>query len=634
MSNVNEIIKDLENEDETIRRFVAEDLGYTHSEEAIIPLIYSLGDKSRSVAEAAADSLSMIGTEAVAKSLLPLLSTENTSIRNHVSEILSTLGEQAVPTLLIALENEDQSVRQFAIDSLGKVQSTQSIPALLKSLEDSDVNVAAVAAELIGHFQQESVIPNLVSHLEDDSWLAGACLRALGEIGTEEAFQAVVNYKNADDPLLVLSVIRALGIAMKPEGVPYLLEIVGQSSMYTEEVIRSIQMIIQKHPHLDWKKELASLSLDDLYQVIEQSNEELRLMAVQLLATLQIESSVPYLVRLFADDNRQIGKAALKAITAIAPLNIQPVLEILDHAEATMIEKGNSLDLLGRLQKEEGKPYLMRYLNSDDLTLQRIAIDALFLPISEKMEQNLLQKLDASSSLIRMHTLLAIGRLELLSMIDQVILLLSDPEEEVSQTADVIFSDLASIQQKQGKIHPFVNFFDKDERKLAFEFFSAQNHTEILPQLKRGLQDSNWNIRKIAIKALVNTVPQQAPALLLPCFKDEREDVIVVAIHAYANLGTSACKEHLQQMLGENQSQRLLYETILALGKIGDEETIPLLLPFLENKEDVYIKLSLIEALGNIGGATALKVLKEIYETEENPEVLELLEQTLASFIE
>ena len=110
------------------------------------------------------------------------------------------------------------------------------------------------------------------------------------------------------------------------------------------------------------------------------------------------------------------------------------------------------------------------------------------------MEQNLLQKLDASSSLIRMHTLLAIGRLELLSMIDQVILLLSDPEEEVSQTADVIFSDLASIQQKQGKIHPFVNFFDKDERKLAFEFFSAQNYTEILPQLKRGLQDSNWNI--------------------------------------------------------------------------------------------------------------------------------------------
>lgn len=628
MDNIQRLVAELRDPDEMIRRNAAEDLGDYRTTEAVFALAEALNDSSRGVSEAAAESLVMIGTEKVVHVVVPLLASENTFLRNYAKEILAQLGETAVPSLIESLNNEDRDVRKFAIDALEEINSPKSIPCVVKAVEDPDINIAAVAVEVLGRLGDETVIPSIIDHMDGNSWMNGACLRALGEVGTEKALEFILDrLKNPGDLIEVFAGVQALGRIGSPRSIGLLLDLLKkQPDIFAEAVIVALESIIRQHQEMDLLPYIQDVSLESLFNTARTAKLATRLDAIELLGNIGYTYSVPFLVGLFYEPNGEIRKMALNAVLQLKPKDLSHIYNVLHDSEAPMPAKANAIDAIGQLKPEDGLQQIITFLESENLTLRRVAIDALYHPLNQDTLKNLKENLENPIVEIRIHTLKAINRLNLRELMDDIIPFLHDEDFDVRYTADQTFISLAS--DNKDLVHPFMNSFNQDERQMAFEYFKDHIATEFTPLLLKGLTDPKWEIRNIAIKALVNTDPENAADLIKDCFNDESENVVIAAIRAYAELKGDLCRARLEKILNESNNSRYIYEAITALGRIGNPAVTNVILPFLGNK-DIYIKLGAIEALKDIGGDQASNALRELYASEEEDEVLDVLEDAL-----
>ncbi|MGK5091615.1 HEAT repeat domain-containing protein [Deltaproteobacteria bacterium TL4] len=631
MEEISTLINDLNSADVEIRRNASEDLGYCESEAVIQPLISMLNDSSRAVSETAAESLIMIGTTKVAESLVPLLSSEIPSLRIYAVEIMSQLEESSIQPLTFVLEDEDHDVRKFAVDILDRINLPQCVPYLLKALDDPDVNISSVAAEAIGRLGDESVVPAILEHLHDAPWMKGACLRALGEIGTERARKSIHQQIEVDrDPVVILSAIQALGKIGHLESIEILLDLLkNQPKLFGGESIIALESIVAHNQDVQLEPYLCDISLDPLYNAALKGDFGIRLNAIRLIGKLKYPSALPILALLYYDKDSEIRRVALSSVVALQPGDIQPLVAILKDPEAPMTALANALDTLGQLKSAQGQVEVVRFLTHEHLTLQRVALDSLIAPINESTKLCIKQMLQSPISEIVIHALKAVQDLNLHELIDDVIHVLHSKNEETRTAADEAFVVLAS-EDMESKIHPFLDSFDQDERMLAFRYFSDHDPQKLEEEFLKGLKDPDWKIRKISLKGIVNRRPGKAEEMIVSCLEDPNENVVISAIQAFATFNGATSQRYLATFLKKATHPRYVYETIEALGTIGSKESIPDLSPYLESS-DTYLKLAAIEALKNIGGEKVFEELNKLYALENDDDVLETLEAALAS---
>ncbi|MBF0237321.1 MAG: HEAT repeat domain-containing protein [SAR324 cluster bacterium] len=634
MSNLKQLIEELQHPDEGIRRMACEDLGYLRDADAIQPLSLSLSDSSRAVSEAAAESLIMIGTEEVVNAMSPLMGSPEISVRNYAREILSDLGEISVEALLKELKNPDRDVRKFAIDALDHINSKRCIPALLDAINDEDVNISYVAAEMLGRLGDENVIPYLQSHMADIPWMKGACLRALGEIGTPSAHEIVTQVLDSEeDPLVLLSGIQALGRIASPKSISVLIKFLKEKpQLFAEEIVVSLEKILTENRDVHVIDYLDDLSIEPLYNVALQGESSIRIKAVQLIGQMRSQHSIPFLTQLFFDEDGEIRKSALKAMVDIYPVDISPVLKILDNPEAPMTAKANALDGLGRLKKQESVSWILKFLESDHITLQRVALDALFLPVSDETKQYLARMLTSPIDEIIEHTLTAIQRLDIPELEQQVIECLGHRSQEVCEAANATLIGIIK-QKKTAYAYPYLRYFDARERHLAYKSFGNPieiSHDEMLNRLQEGLSRPEINIKKIAIKGIANLDLDHAVKWLEPLLKDPIQEIVLSVIQIYGHLGTDHCRHVLENMLAVDSPVNLKSAIIDALGEIRNPASVSCIVSNW-NSEDMAVKFHILKALKMIGSSEASEGLKTIYSEEENDDILEVIEDLLNS---
>jgi len=193
-SILDKLLRDLESEDDVIRRDASEELGASGAALAIPVLIRALEDPVIAVREAAADGLAAIGGQAVCRQVVPLMASDNTALRNFGLEILKALGADAIDALIACCSSPSSDIRKFALDVLGKIGEVSEINAtglLVGMLDDANINVAGAAAEALGRVGDATALPSLVAHLTGESWLQCSILHAIGRIGGEEALKAL-----------------------------------------------------------------------------------------------------------------------------------------------------------------------------------------------------------------------------------------------------------------------------------------------------------------------------------------------------------------------------------------------------------------------------------------------------------
>lgn len=192
------LLKLLESNDETERRYAVQDLAEHKDSIVIDALIKCLEDPARAVAESAVESLIVIGGKEVCNKSIQLLYSENSAIRNYAIEILEKVGESDLEAVTMLLKDENKDVRKFAADIIGYIAEIGGEAAylpLVKTLADENVNVASAAAEALGKLGNERAIPFLVKGMGKESWMQCNVVNAICEIGGEKAIAALREIK-------------------------------------------------------------------------------------------------------------------------------------------------------------------------------------------------------------------------------------------------------------------------------------------------------------------------------------------------------------------------------------------------------------------------------------------------------
>jgi HEAT repeat protein len=199
-------------------------------------------------------------------------------------------GKTKEQWLTDSLSLEGYKAKQLALQTLAEMSAESAIPAITETLGDPDPGIRAEAAKSLGILKAQAAVGKLSGILEadEDVKVRRAAARALGQIGTGEAFSKLELTAGHKDELtrieaasaLVLHApeqalpvlhsllsdgssdarlfaITRLGALKKPESVPHLVKLL-ETEIYSGKIREALQAIVgedlgpEPEPWIEW----------------------------------------------------------------------------------------------------------------------------------------------------------------------------------------------------------------------------------------------------------------------------------------------------------------------------------------------------------------------------------------------
>jgi HEAT repeat protein len=181
------------------------------------------------------------------------------------------------------------------------------------------------------------------------------------------------------------------------------------------------------------------------------------------------------------------------------------------------------------------------------------------------------------------------------------------------------------------KLNDLLNSKDPKERIMASRGYSGaaggQAVTDLLAALKN---EKDAGIKSQIISALgkigSGSSSNQEKELIVKKLIREMEnntgEVPLAAINALGEIKLKSATEALLNQLKAHLSiERLVQDAVRALGEIGDDRAVELLVIILQKHGSKIVRSAAAVALGKIGGSKALAALKSSLSTEKEPSV-------------
>ncbi|GHO45487.1 hypothetical protein KSX_36500 [Ktedonospora formicarum] len=235
--------------------------------------------------------------EKVIEALLLYLPSQNEAAVKNVIEALREIGTVATPRLLSLLQQPAEIVRIRILDVLKETLDPLALPDLLRLVSEPGQALARRVADALYAYAPSS-IPGLIelvldSPREDAAERAASILKAIGEragLPIIEALAPIVQGRTRilvqiladihevravsrmieilqmpyDEPLLTITLIRALGLFSEPRVVPPLLSMLSSSHVqFQEEAIEALS-------------QFGSVALPDLVAALEETTPQIR----------------------------------------------------------------------------------------------------------------------------------------------------------------------------------------------------------------------------------------------------------------------------------------------------------------------------------------------------------------------
>jgi HEAT repeat protein len=129
-----------------------------------------------------------------------------------------------------------------------------------------------------------------------------------------------------------------------------------------------------------------------------------------------------------------------------------------------------------------------------------------------------------------------------------------------------------------------------------------------LPWLTKAQQHVDADVRKLALEAACQIPGEHTAALLTAALADADANVVISAVEIIGTTASASFREPLEELAREESSPMLLLAVIDALGNIGDERSLLILLEKFGSKGGVSFPL--IHAVGNLGDSRHLEFLE------------------------
>ncbi len=568
-----------------VRRKSVEELKTQVPDIAIPQLLKAMEDRSWRIRKLASEILiEYFPLHAYINGLIQMLYIEdNAGARNTAIEALIRLGRMATPYLMDAFGSTSRDVRKFIIDIFGEIKDRRVINLLLKALKDEDENVRASAVEHLGHMGEATVVDALIEILEgDDVWTAFPAADALGRIGDRRAIPHLLkalSVKALREPVII-----ALGRFAEPETLEHIVPLILDKSRTIQEVsVKTVEAFY----HKDIPPEKISEQLqkygkelsDRLLSMAWSKKDEIRASAIMLLGLLRDESTMPSLLDLSLDER------------------------FTDEVKRAFI-------FIGRHKPSS----LLSLIETDNIQKKRFVVEVLTEVASQDYYSHFEKLITDNDGHIRAMAALGLSRLNNPEAIDIIFPLLSDPYEDVQESAVTALSAFGE-RLDINRLISLLNDKDPKLRRNAAILIGKVRAISAVDSLGFALKDNNLSVRYAVTEALANLGVDEANRYLLIALTDESPDIRASAAFGLATCTGKDAVEHLILLLNDTDDT-VRVAAAKSLGMTEDNRAIPYLINSLTDRNGFVITTAMI-SLSRIGGDDARDALIRMLNSED-----------------
>jgi HEAT repeat protein len=399
--------------------------------------------------------------------------------------------------------------------------------------------------------------------------------QVLGQLGQAEAVTPLVALLQDPVPYVRLTVVQVLGQ-------------LGQA-----EAVTPLVALLQDQ---DWQvRRTAALALGQLGQAE----------AVTPLVAL-LQDSVPEVWRTAALALEQLGQA--EAVT--------PLVALLQDRNSEM--RAKAAEALGQLGWAEAVSPLVARLQDSVPEVRRTAVQALGQLGQAEAVTPLVALLQNRNSEVRAKAAEALGQLGQAEAVTPLVALLQDPVPEVRRSAVLAIGKLLAVE----KINLLKNLYQNEREELDVRLAAAAalmslNQEEGGTFLTEKSRSQKVNERKKVAEILGEVLLDRGTSLLINMLTDEKRDVKIQAIESVGRSKARSAVFHIHETL-KNSDAKIREVAVSTLGKIASPESVALLRTItMDQQERIPVRLAAITALGDIGTEEAVHVLLDILEQAE-----------------
>jgi len=531
---------------------------------------------------------------------------------NSIMSIMAASNVDVVVPLVESLNSDDEDLRIYAALILGHQRNLQAVPALLNALDDPDANVRFHAIEALGRLRAKDAVERLGKVLESgDFFLIYPALEALARIGDSQAASKIVPLLK--DSLVCSAAVNALGEIGMAEVVPSLVALLDDSHAPVYEIAAALTAVYNRYESQFGEGEHVA---DLVNEAISDTG------IVRLLDAIPNapEAHLPHLVRVAGWLNKKpvarvlvqiLGqpKARPEVVESLVCYGRHITPQLLDYLEDPDVDTRLAvIQALGRIGDKTAVPALLTQLDKEYEVI--IATANALAQIGDKSAfEPLLTLLGHPLASVRQAAISALNSLGHLAMPTHAARMLKDKNPRIRESAARIAGYFGFDECVEGL---FAACKDKDlsVRQAAVEGIVFLEDDRVVPALAHALRHDEVPVRQVAVRALAFVEPRDAWPLLLEALDDEASWVRYFAARVIGEVGFVEAWKPLANLAMNDPAYQVRVAAIEALGSLGGATAVTVLAPLVDADEPDLARAA-ITALGEVAHPNALLPLLE-----------------------
>jgi bilin biosynthesis protein len=305
--------------DSSVQVEAAAALGSLKERHATPRLVQILTDARTPLAlrQAASNALCHSADPACGTQLLAYYGQVSQEDQAHLARaVLLTLpAQQVVPAILQSLKRQDSS--QLRLAALLSAYGSPAIPFLLEVLRDENYTCRDIAARALGEIRDPQALEDMLAMLDTrSSGVLNALITALCKMGDRRAVPGLIALLQRSDTNIVQRAAEALGDFKDRRAVAPLSALLNHPNQPLRQAV---------HTALDkigYQPDLASLKVE-----LASPQALVRQEAVEMLATMNNQATLPLLLECLADSDTYLVRMAAAAARRLDPARADEAIQ-------------------------------------------------------------------------------------------------------------------------------------------------------------------------------------------------------------------------------------------------------------------------------------------------------------------
>jgi len=588
--NLQDIRFALQSDDEEIRRSALQSLRDFPRSDAQSLLFTAMGDESWRVRKEAVECYicSKPDLDSIEQLLNLLRDDDNAGLRNSAAEAVIRLGSVCASPLMAMVQDQDADVRKFVVDVMGAVGDPIFVPALLHALNDSEVNVASAAAEQLG---------------------------LLGEVDAAEHLMKAILAR--DEVLFRFSALGALGLLAKPVPVPEALVKLAEQDILRKAVFECLGTISDEssfklllNGFSCSQKNSRAAAVKALYKIYGRSSVASQTKIREALQLLKENDIISGLLELYDNRDGVLTEALLWTSVVTRDTRFIPMLIEAYADERTADAALSALKGFGREALQE---IASRYSTLD--VSGRSGLCILIAECGYAGFNNVIQDaLSDPSGKVRKSAAIAVGKLGLITMIPDLILLIDDCDAQVYAAAVASLQSLVMISRSAilSEVGRFCLSKEIHHRKAAALLLASLGEQDRLLLL---IKDEDPQVRKTAVTAVGANRIETSGSLLVLALADEDPDVRIAVADALGILSDTTALNALENALND-QDVWVQSAILKAIARIKPSRAWSII-KNIYNKTEGLLMITCLQILEDIGGSESEEIIRHALQNSD-----------------